>query len=853
MRYCSAPKGKAYWGQDFENIVVVTRPDGTKLYLSDIAKIRDTFEEGDLRARFNGQPAVMIKVWQVGKEDTIEMAEDIQSYMAQHSALPAGIEYRIWGDEAAELVERIDLLMRMALSGLVLVMVSLTLFLKFRLAMWVCAGIPIALFGTFAAFPYTDISLSTMTIMAFILVLGILVDDAIVVGERVYGHEQMGKPPVQAAIDGTWEVSIPVIFGVLTTVAAFLPLVLVDGRMSAFFGVIGWVVIIALFFSIIESQLILPAHLAHRNHSEPSTHLSKKWNAFQSKISGALERFAEQRYKPLLERAVSFRYTTAAAGLGVLIIVCCLVISGRVIFAFFPSIEGNQVIATIEMPRGIAVDVTSQAARIVEEAAFELTRELEQETGIPDIVVNQFTTVGQQADRESQAIRAQSGQSHIAEVVLELKPIAERGDLSAKEVANRFREMVGPIPDAVKLSFTADSFSAGEPINFELRGRNVDDLRAAAAELRSQLSRYDGVFDISDSFRAGKQEIQLSLLPEARNLGITLADLANQVRSAFYGAEVQRVQRDQDDVRIFVRYPESERSSIGNLEDMYIRTPQGTQVPFYSVAEFTLGRGYSSISRMNGKRVINVIADVDRSVVSPEEVNTSVLERVIPEIQQRYPRLDVGLSGEAEERVKALGGLFQGSLLALILIYALLAVPLRSYLQPLVIMSVIPFGAIGAIFGHYLMGYALVFFSALGIVALSGVVVNSSLVLVDYINRRRREGVPIKEAVLAAGVVRFRPIMLTSVTTFVGLLPMMSITSPATIFFVPMAISLAFGVLFATAITLLLVPALYCVVEDVSGWDPVAQGMVEHESELATLHASSEEVEASGSRTSASP
>jgi multidrug efflux pump subunit AcrB len=418
-----------------------------------------------------------------------------------------------------------------------------------------------------------------------------------------------------------------------------------------------------------------------------------------------------------------------------------------------------------------------------------------------------------------------SGRSHYAEVVIELTPLAERQQLSAKTVARRWRELTGDVADAVKLTFNADAFSAGEPINYQLAGKDVDRMREAAAELRAELTRYTGVFDIADSFRAGKQEIKLSLLPEARTLGLSLNDLARQVRNAFYGVEAQRIQRGPDEVRVMVRFPEDERTSIGNMEDMYIRTPDGSEVPFYSVASFDIGRGFSSIRRMDGRRVVNVTADVDRSQVSPEEINVSIQRDVLPALMEKYRGIDISLSGEQEERTKAMTGLAYAALLALVIIYALLAIPLRSYVQPLVIMSVIPFGAVGAIVGHWIMGQLLVFFSALGIVALSGVVVNSSLVLVDYINRQRRDGVAIMDAVLRAGVVRFRPIMLTSVTTFVGLVPLMATSTPATAFVIPMAVSLAFGVLFATFITLFLVPALYLISEDVFGWDAVAQGM----------------------------
>lgn len=822
-------QGQAYWGQEFESIVVLTRGDGTKVTLGEVATIRDGFEEGDLRARFNGKPAVVVKVFQVGKENTLAMAEDIRRYVSEYRRLlPPGLEVTVWTDESLQLRERLDTLTNTALTGLLLVVIILALFLRFRLAMWVAAGIPIALLGTIAVFPYADISISTITVMAFILVLGILVDDAIVVGERVYGHEQMGKDPVQAAIDGTWEVSIPVIFGVLTTMAAFLPLIIVPGRMADFFAVIGYVVIIALIFSIIESQLILPSHLAHRNHDEPTHGLSRFWNRMQSRLSGGLETVASHHYRPLLRQAVQWRYATAAAGLGILLLALALIASGRVVFGFFPAVEGDRIYAQLEMPAGTSIDITARAAERVEAAAQTLRQELDTEIAHADgsIVVNMLSSIGASVDRDGPGRPDTAGRSHFAEVVMELVPLAERNDVSAKTIAARWRELSGDIPDAVKLTFNADAFSAGEPINYQLSGKDVDRMREAAAALRSELGRYNGVFDISDSFRAGKQEIKLSLLPEARTLGLTLSDLARQVRNAFYGVEAQRIQRGQDEVRVMVRFPEHERTSIGNLEDMYIRTPDGSEVPFYSVASFEIGRGFSSIRRVDGRRVVNVTADVDRSQVSPEEVNASIQRQVVPALMDQYRGIDISLSGEQEERVKALTGLAYAALLALVIIYALLAIPLRSYVQPLVIMSVIPFGAVGAIIGHWIMSELLVFFSALGIVALSGVVVNSSLVLVDFINRQRRDGVDIQEAVLNAGVIRFRPILLTSVTTFVGLVPLMATATPATAFVIPMAVSLAFGVLFATFITLFLVPALYSIAEDLFGWDPVAQGMV---------------------------
>lgn len=816
-------QGQAYRAQEFANVIVRTSNDGTRLRLGEIADVRDDFEEGDLYARFNGSPAVVVEVLQIGQEDLIAMAASVRAYVETlEPQLPHGVALDVWVDTSTDLQARLDVLLSTAMGGLALVMVVLALFLHLRLALWVAAGIPIALLGTIALFPWFDVTISTMTVMAFILVLGILVDDAIVVGERIYSHEQMGKTPIQAAIDGTWEVSVPVIFGVLTTVAAFLPLVLVEGRMSDFFSVIGVVVIIALGFSIVESQLILPSHLAHRGRKPATRGPAKMWSDLQQRLSKWLENVATNVYLPAVSTAVKYRYATAGAALGILILALSLLASGRVIFGFFPAIEGNRIYASLEMPEGVAAQVTIKGATQIEQAAEALARELEKEFG--NVVVrNRLTSIGTPVYRNGPSRPQGPALSHYAEVVIELEDLAARGDRSSKIIANRWRELTGNIPDAVKMSFDSSSFNAGNPIEYELSGRDTEQLSLAAAELRAELSRYSGVFDISDSFRSGKQEVKLSLLPEARNLGLTLNDLASQVRNSFYGSEAQRVQRGQDDVRVMVRFPENERSSIGNLEDMYIRTPDGSEVPFYSVARFEIGRGYSSIQRLDGRRVVRVIADVDRGTISPEEVNGSLQADVLPILQDKYPTLSIGIAGEMKERTKAMGGLVMGAMLSLLLIYGLLAIPLKSYWQPVVIMSVIPFGAVGAIVGHYIMDVQLMFFSALGIVALSGVGVNSSLVLVDYINRQRSEGVPMMDAVLSACVVRFRPIVLTSVTTFVGLIPLMAYTSPATAPFQPMAVALAYGVLFATFTAMSLVPALYVVQEDLLGWVAKAQ------------------------------
>ncbi len=816
-------KGQAYRGGEFEEVVVLTRPDGTNVTLGEIADVVDGFRDDDLKAYLDGKPAVLIRVERVGDEDTLQIATAVKAYLEEaRRRMPEGIELTVWSDRAADLEARVDALLGNARNGLVLVLLILALFLRFRLALWVAAGVPIAFLGALMTFPALGLSISTLSIMALILVLGIVVDDAIVVGENVYTHERKHEDQRNAAIAGTQEVYVPVIFGVLTTVAAFSPLLIVPGRMGKMFVVIGATVIVCLIFSLLESQLILPAHLAHRRTrskgGSPNT-IVRGWTIFQDGVALRLEHFARDVYRPFLERALEWRYLTVAIGVGVLILTVSLFSSGRMAFQFFPGVEGNRVVAKLTMPRGTPFELTERAVAQLESAAEELRSQIDsaRPEGEPSVINHVLTGIGGQVARDMGPRRPgmSFGGAYQAEVMLELIPAAER-TVGSNELTRRWRELAGLIPDAVELKFEASEFHAGEAINVQLRGRDLDELRQAAAQLRTELAGFPGVRDIADSFRAGKQEVKLEILPTAKHLGLTQDDLARQVRQAFYGQQVQRIQRGRDDVRVMVRYPERERASLGDLEDMRIRTADGTEVPFASVARLELGRGYATIRRTDREQIVNVTADVDRAISTPEELMGALQRVSLPRVLADHPGVSFGLEGEQEERIKAMGGLARGFGLALLVIYALLAVPLRSYVQPLIIMSVIPFGAVGAIVGHLIMGLNLVFFSILGIVALSGVVVNASLVLVHYLNRKRNEGVSAQEAASIAGMARFRPIVLTSFTTFMGLVPLMFLGGTAAFFMIPMAISLAFGVLFATVITLVLVPCAYLILEDLA-------------------------------------
>ena len=861
-------QAQAYRGPEFERLIVLTRPDGSRVLLSDVATVVDGFQDTDQAVRFNGEPAAMLRVYRVGEQDLIEIARAVQRYVeAAPERLPEGIELTIWQDGSTMLRDRLDTLIHSGRIGFLLVFTLLALLLRPRVSFWVSLGIPISMLGALAVIGLVGLSVDAISLFGFILVLGILVDDGIIVGENVHTHQQSGQDRLGASISAAQEVFTPVVFGVLTTVVAFSPLLMVPGMMGQIMAVISAVVIACLIFSLIESLLILPAHLGHgreRGSSAEVTLLlipilllvlsgvspdSRTFFALalsaamgllllhrvgimrrfadgligvQTRIADALDRFTRERFLGWLDRALLWRYTTVAVALALLLCTLSVIGSGRMRFSFFPPLEADTVSAQLTMPQGVPVSVTEEAVRRITSVLPQLRAEFDPVYAEPgeSIVEHVLAAVGGRPVSDSGGGGPQSAlsgggvsDSHLGEVTLQLVPSQER-DISTRAVADRWRDLVGPIPGAVELVYDSALFRVGDAINIKLQGRNVDQLREAAARIRAKLAEYPGVVDISDSFRAGKRELKLSILPSGESLGLTLEDVARQVRRAFYGEEAQRIQRGVDDVRVMVRYTEEERRSLGTLEDMRIRTPSGAEVPFSSVARAELGRGYSTIRRTDRQRVVNVTADVDRTQITENEVVSDLLSNAVPEILGDFPGISYGLEGMQEEQAEGLRALVALFGLALFGIYALLAIPLRSYSQPLLIMAVIPFALIGAIAGHLLMGKGLAMMSVQGFVAASGVVVNDSLILVHFVNQRRKRGVALRQAVREAGVARFRPILLTSLTTFAGLSPLMLNRSVQAQFLVPMAISLSFGVLFATAITLLVVPSGYLILED---------------------------------------
>ncbi len=820
-------KGQAYTGADFAEIVVLTREDGTRLMLPDVARIVDGFEEDASYARFDGEPAVLVQVYRVGEQRIIELTDKVKAYVAEVSTrLPEGLHFTVWQDGSKSLRDRLDIMLRNGRGGFILVFIVLSIFLRFRLAFWVSIGVPVAMLAALALFPPLDLSVDVISVFAFILVLGLLVDDAIVVAENVHSHQENAEEPREAAIRGAQEVSVPVIFGVLTTVAAFLPMVFAPGIMGQIFGTIGVVVICCLFFSVVESQLVLPSHLSHMKiASDDDTKPPTAWKRFQARAAGALTKLARQRYRPALERLIAYRYATVATCFVALMIVVAVVATERIKFSFFPPLQGDRVSASVTMPQGTPSHVTAAAVRELEAAARRTRARVDAEFPLEEgsIVRHVLASIGQQPSTGSgpPGTREVTPETHLGEITLELAP-ADVRPVDASYVTQIWREETPAIPDLEELTFQSSLFHAGDAINIELQASSVTALEQAAEDLKVKLAEYPGVFDITDSFRSGKDEIQLDILPAAETLGVTLDDLSRQVRQAFYGAEAQRIQRGRDDIKVMIRYPASERRSLADLENMRVRTADGGEVPFYAVAKVSKGRGFSTIKRADRQRVINVIADIDLTEGNANQVLSSLQAGFMKELAQRYPGLSYRLEGEQREQRKAFSALRRNYMLAMALVYVLLAIPLKSYVQPLIIMAVIPFGLVGAIAGHFFMRLFLPMnlsmMSVFGVVALSGVVVNDSLVLVHYINKKRAEGATIGDAVREAGVARFRPILLTSITTFAGLTPLLLERSVTAQFLIPMATSLAFGVIFATVISLVMVPCLYIIIDDIGSF-----------------------------------
>ena len=811
-------QGKAYTGESFAKIVVRSQPDGTKLLLSDVATIRDGFAESNTLVRFDGKTAFNLGVFAVEDQDILTISNIVKQYIQdKRKTLPEGLQIAEFFDTSFHLRGRLNMMLENLALGAVLVAIVLGLFLNLHVAGWVMLGIPVSFLGAFWLMPVNPypVDINVLSLFAFIMVLGVVVDDAIVIGESIFseakkdfkaksteseGHKTAYKTSVATVIAGAKKVATPSTIGVLTTMAAFAPILFVGGAAAPFFESIAVVVILCLLFSLVESKLILPAHLVGLELGKPTKPRMAFIERWQRNIGDGLSQFVENRYIPFLKRCLDHRYATLAGFLALLIISISAVNSGIARFEFFPNVPGDGVQAQIIMQDGTSVENLQETLTRVEAAAYEVDAEY------------RSSHPGSKGLIEHSVFYTESDVQ--AMFMLSLTHSEDR-DLDGFEIEKLWRDKVGNLPNVRKQRYYAGTNAGGgAKINLTLSGTDPEQLTLAGAALAEKLGEYNGVFDIYNSQGAGSREILIGLKPNASQLGISLGDIARQVRQAFYGEEVQRLQRGPDTLKVMVRYPIEERSSIATLENMHIRTASGHAITIGEVADIRLGLGLTAISRIDRERTVTITADVDASKAQSGTVIEDLTTEFMPQLLARYSGVKFGLGGASQEQQTLMQRMILGFVASLFLIYGLLAVPLKSYVQPLVIMAVIPFGFIGAVVGHIIFGVSISMLSIFGLIALAGVVVNDSLILVEFVNRGHSDELSIDEALVRAGRQRFRAILLTTMTTFVGLLPMLFETSTQAQFVIPMALSLSFGIVFATTITLILIPCLYRVIYD---------------------------------------
>ena len=785
------------WAREFARIPIISTADGTVILLEDIATVREAFEDSNRYATYNGQRSIGLDVYRVGDQTPIGVSRAVRDAMAEIEAdLAEGIDWDINRDRSEIYEQRLNLLLKNACMGLALVLLLLGIFLEFKLAFWVTMGIPISFLGGLLFLPALGVSINIISMFAFIIALGIVVDDAIVAGENIYEYRQLGHGPAKAAILGARSVAIPITYAILTNIVAFLPLYFVPGYMGKIWKAIPVVVITVFLISWVEALFILPAHLAH-TRSTPSSKLTARLHGWQQGFSARVSRFIENRYRPLLELSIRWRGLTVVIGLAVLIIVLSYVMSGRIGMILMPRVESDRAVVTATLPAGSplsdAEEVQKRLVRGIEEMAAA--------NGGDTLLQGVFALVNE----------------GLVEVTAYLTPPGIR-PLSTGTVTELWREQVGPIIGLESLRYESDRGGpgGGAALTVELSHRDTEILDQASSALAERLDEFPNVKDIDDGFTPGKEQLDFRIKPSGESLGLTSRDIARQVRNAFSGTEALRQQRGRNEITVRVRLPEIERSREFNVENLMLRTPASTFVPLFEVAEVERGRAYTTIRRRDARRTVTVTAGVE-PISQTSQILATLNSQILPELAQDFPGLTYGYQGRQARMKESISGLANGFILAMIVIYFLLAIPFRSYSQPMIVMLAIPFGVVGAVLGHLLMGYSLSLMSMMGIVALSGVVVNDALVLIDYANRQRSEGASARTAICAAGTRRFRPVILTTLTTFGGLAPMIFETSRQARFMIPMALSLGFGILFATVITLLLVPSLYLLIEDFFG------------------------------------
>ena len=795
---------QAYSLRDYQEIPIVQWPDGTTTLLGDIANITDGFEEIDIETRFNRQPSVGMEVLIGRKDNLLRVSDAAEAIVADATrSLPAGVEIAIWGNSRDYISDRLQLLSNSAIQGLLLVALMLAIFLDVKLAFWVAMGIPISIAGALALSTTgrLDYSLNDITTFGFIIVLGILVDDAVVVGESVHSQRKKIADPLRGTEMGVQRVSTATVFGVLTTVAAFFPMLLIDSPLGKALASFAGVVILALLFSLLESKLILPSHLAQTSMGATGQpgFLGRVWGRVQAFAQGSLVSFRDRIYAPVLKWSLRNRYAVLLLFVAVATLVFGLVGTGQIKSTFFPNVPGQVISVSLKMDQRAPTQLTRKNVEIIEVAGLDLGKDPELQNAAGESpVAHLFAFV--------------SGTTS-AELYMELTPSQKRPELTTTDILEYWRQRVGPLEGVSELAFSGfESFGGGFQIR--LVGSDRQQLTLASQEVRDRLQTFDGVSGVRDTFLTGQPELRLKLKPEAHSLGFTSERLASQIGYAFGGGEAQRVQRGSSEVRVVVRNTLEARNRIEDLMALRLKSEKGDWISLSSVAEIEPRYVSERIQRRNGDLVATVLADVNREVVSPEEIGQVLFGDFANKLEAKYPGVSIDKGGELEEIGEMRGGFLRAFLIACLLIYILMAVPLKSYWKPVIIMSVVPFGFVGAVIGHGLMDLPFSLLSFFGVLALIGVVVNDSLVMMTFYVQSREEGMAHEEATIRCGVDRFQAIFLTTATTVVGLLPLMSETSEQARYLIPAAVSLAYGEIFATLITLILIPVLLAIAED---------------------------------------
>jgi len=829
-------KNKGRIGEEIARLPLVTEPGGTVLTVGDLGNVRDEFEDVSTISEINGQPAMVVNVERTKAEDLLAMVEAVRGYVAR-TELPEGYRFAVWNDTSVEVRGRLELLTRNGIQGLLLVFLVLTLFLEMRLAFWVALGIPISILGAGVFLAWGGQTLNMLSLFSFLMALGIVVDDAIVIGENIYAHRQMGKNYLDSARDGATEVMPSVIASVSTTIIAFSPMFFVSGVMGKFMAVIPFAVIAMLVISLWESTFVLPCHLGHAHTgffrlasiiAYPLRPIGMLLDFANRRASEGMAWFTESIYGPALHFSLRHPTIPIALSIAMMLVTLGLVRGGIVPTVLFPKTDNNLLHATITFPDGTAASVTDAATRKMEEAIRAVSREEAEAkamatgqrvedvypnegSGVLGPVILTYREVGNISATDGVAAGSGGGGSHVGQVFVELFDTEIR-DIHSDTLTERWRRKVDEIYGAEKITFgTVGVGPGGKAVEFKLlaSSAHVDDLEFLTKAIKEKLGEYTGVYDIADDNSPGKWEYQFAVKESALATGVTETDLGETVRNAYFGAEVMRLQRGRHEVKLMVRYPEAERRSLINFREIRVRDRDGVERPINEVAELTASRGFSEINRLDQRRSVTITADVDEALANSDLITTDLQNNFLPQLLASYPEISVKWQGQREQSQESVGSLKVGFGIAILAMFVLLVLQFKSYAQPILILAVIPFGMIGAVWGHALLGLPLTLFSMFGLVALAGVVVNDSIVLIDFINSRLRDGMEPMAALLESGQRRFRPIVLTSLTTIAGLAPLIMEKSFQAQLLIPMAASLAFGLMLATFLVLLLIPVFY--------------------------------------------